>query len=226
MTSSWRLESKRKKELQIPRLTDLPRPGWAITHPVQCPSISYAPDSSIVFWHQTGCVLLGNCPQPSNSLQLSLVTEAWTTYKWKGSRVRQEVTQNQFDQHADNQQAWTKKHPPNHEIMSIIWTAQIKSKRQISKCLQSLLTCLLFWVTKYFLLIRLENRLFLWAEFRSELQLDFLKKSTAQPYAPPSQIITGILKVSKSQKHFFLKLHCPKNELNILQKWNWNRGCR
>ena len=92
----------------------------------------FIPESRVVFWHQTGCVLLGNCPQPSNSLQLSLVTEAWTTYKWKGSRVRQEVTQNQFDQHADNHQAWTKKHPPNHKIMFTIWTVsfQIKSKRQ------------------------------------------------------------------------------------------------
>ena len=25
----------------------------------------------------------------------------------------------------------------------------------------------------------------------------------------------SVLKVSKSQKHFFLKLHCPKNERNI-----------
>ena len=25
------------------------------------------------------------------------------------------------------------------------------------------------------------------------------------------------IKVSKSQKHFFLKLHCPKNERNIRQ---------
>jgi hypothetical protein len=28
---------------------------------------------------------------------------------------------------------------------------------------------------------------------------------------------TKNLKVSKSQKHFFLKLHCPKNERNIRQ---------
>ena len=27
----------------------------------------------------------------------------------------------------------------------------------------------------------------------------------------------GSLKVYKSQKHFFLKLHCPKNERNIRQ---------
>ena len=38
----------------------------------------------------------------------------------------------------------------------------------------------------------------------------------------PAGIYTGVLrdkqylKVSESQKHFFLKLHCPKNELNIL----------
>ena len=30
-------------------------------------------------------------------------------------------------------------------------------------------------------------------------------------------IFSAPLKVSKSQKHFFLKLHCPKNELNIRQ---------
>ena len=30
---------------------------------------------------------------------------------------------------------------------------------------------------------------------------------------------TAYLKVSKSQKHFFLKLHCPKKVLNIWQKF-------
>ena len=35
-----------------------------------------------------------------------------------------------------------------------------------------------------------------------------------------------MLKVSKSQKHFFLKFHCPKNEWNIRQNsalWSWGR---
>ena len=37
------------------------------------------------------------------------------------------------------------------------------------------------------------------------------------------------LKVSKSQKYFFLKLHCPKNERNIWQNsaghWSFNKKC-
>ena len=31
--------------------------------------------------------------------------------------------------------------------------------------------------------------------------------------------IKGIVKVSKYQKHFFLKLHCPKDERNIRQNY-------
>ena len=148
MIFSWQLESERTRGKRNYKFRAYYRSAktWLGNCP-PCPIISYAPDSSIVFWHQTGCVLLGNCPQPSNSLQLSLVTEAWTTYKWKGSRVRQEVTQNQFDQHADNQQAWTKKHPPNHKIMFTIWAVwfQIKSKRQNKQmATKPQLTCLLF----------------------------------------------------------------------------------
>ena len=45
-----------------------------------------------------------------------------------------------------------------------------------------------------------------------------LKPSHQHLYIEGSNIFLSLLKVNKSRKHFFLKLHCPQNERNIWQK--------
>ena len=48
----------------------------------------------------------------------------------------------------------------------------------------------------------------------SLIKLDYLSNSL---HLRVTFFRTSRLKVSKSQRHFFLKLYCPKNELNIWQ---------
>ena len=54
---------------------------------------------------------------------------------------------------------------------------------------------------------------------RTEFDLDGRKKLHLRERAENVDLLlmSACLKVSKSQKHFFLKLHCPKNERNIWQ---------
>ena len=65
---------------------------------------------------------------------------------------------------------------------------------------------------------------------RSQCYPDFAKESVYGAMNSAKVKCWGkfaiFLQVSKSQKHFFLNLHCPKNEQNIRQNlvlWRWSR---
>ena len=53
-----------------------------------------------------------------------------------------------------------------------------------------------------------------WRQFHNLIKSTWLKL-IMQCQKEPSMTRTTFLKVGKSQKHFFLKLHCPKIERNI-----------
>ena len=57
----------------------------------------------------------------------------------------------------------------------------------------------------------LSNEVHLSNQFTEKVS-NFVSKLLSFPFQ-----YVRLLKVSKSQKHFFLKLHCPKNEQNIRQ---------
>ena len=52
---------------------------------------------------------------------------------------------------------------------------------------------------------------------RREIPVKFIYSEKATKFCDISTSDLSYVKVSKSQKHFFLKFHCPKNEQNIRQ---------